>query len=393
MKSISTALTHGVYHSKAQEWDQHGKIIAEYIWIDGTGLNLRSKSRTLSGKINDVSELPEWNFDGSSTEQAATEDSEIIIKPAAFFPDPFRGGDNILVMCSTYRWADSEKTKLTPANTNFRHFTEPIFEAGKDEHPWFGIEQEYTLFECTNAFTKWPLGWPEGGFPSAQGPYYCSVGATTCFGRAIMDIHYRACLAAKVNISGTNGEVMPGQWEFQIGPCEGISIGDHLWMARYLLGRVTEDFNVGLSFEPKPLKGDWNGAGCHTNFSTQAMREEGGIKEIYEAVEKLSKRHKEHLEVYGLDNEQRLTGKHETCDMDTFRSGLGDRGASIRIGTSVNLDKKGYFEDRRPASNVDPYLVAAMLVSTCVAGSEHEEGLVEHYRKWAEERKAIENSS
>lgn len=310
MKSVTSALTRG--HYLKGELDQHGKIIAEYIWIDGTGLNVRSKARTLPSKVSDVSEIPEWNYDGSSCEQAPTEDSEVTLKPAAIFPDPFRGGDNILVLCMAYRWADAEKTQLRPANTNFRHFSAPILEEAKDEHPWFGIEQEYTLFECTNAFTKWPLGWPEGGYPPAQGPYYCSVGATTCYGRVIMDYHYKACLAAKVNISGTNGEVMPGQWEFQIGPCEGIEIGDHLWIARYLLGRVTEDFNVGLSFEPKPLSGDWNGAGCHTNYSTLAMRSEGGLKIIKEAIEKLDKTHLEHIKLYGSGNEARLTGKHET---------------------------------------------------------------------------------
>ena len=220
MKSISVKLTHG--HYLKGNLDQHGKIIAEYVWIDGSGIGVRSKCRTLTGAITDISQLPEWNYDGSSTEQATTENSEVILKPVAYFPDPFRGGDNTLVMCSTYKWANAEKTDLTPTNTNFRHFAEPIFKLSEDHHPWFGIEQEYTLFEWTNAFTRWPLGWPEGGYPSAQGPYYCSVGATVCYGRIVMDLHYKACLAAKITISGTNGEVMPGQWEFQIGPCEGI---------------------------------------------------------------------------------------------------------------------------------------------------------------------------
>jgi glutamine synthetase len=385
--SVANRLTHGHYLNN--DLPQHGKIIAEYIWIDGTGLNLRSKSRTLPGPITDVSELPEWNYDGSSCEQAPTEDSEVIMKPVAFFPDPFRGGDNILVMTATYRWANEEKTELRPANTNFRHFALPVFEAGKEEHPWFGIEQEYTLFECTNAFTKWPLGWPEGGYPPAQGPYYCSVGATTCFGRVIMDNHYKACLAAKINISGTNGEVMPGQWEFQIGPCEGVDIGDHLHVARYLLGRVTEDLNIGLSFDPKPLQGDWNGAGCHTNYSTLSMRNEGGIKSIHEAIDKLEKVHTEHIAMYGADNDKRLTGKHETCTIAQFRSGVGDRGASIRIPTSTNAEGKGYLEDRRPASNIDPYLVGAMLVSTTLLEGKGREEMMEHHQKWLEERAAL----
>ena len=385
MKAISVKLTHGHYLKGAL--NQHGKIIAEYIWIDGSGIGVRSKSRTLPAAISDISELPEWNYDGSSTEQAVTENSEVILKPVAYFPDPFRGGDNILVMWSTYLWANKEKSELAPTNTNFRHFAEPIFALSADHHPWFGIEQEYTLFECTNSFTKWPLGWPEGGYPPAQGPYYCSVGATVCYGRIVMDNHYKACLAAKVTIAGTNGEVMPGQWEFQIGPCEGLDIGDHLWMARYLLGRVTEDMNIGLSFHPKPLAGDWNGAGCHTNYSTTEMREEGGIEHINSAIEALSKSHLEHISVYGSGNELRLTGKHETCSIKSFRAGVGDRGASIRIPTSTFKDGKGYFEDRRPASNIDPYVVGAILVSTTLLEGKHRDALVEHYQKWVEERR------
>ncbi|CAI2366205.1 unnamed protein product [Moneuplotes crassus] len=383
---------YGVYHTGFDEWEQHDRIMAEYIWIDGTGINLRSKSRSLPDKIEELSDLPEWNFDGSSTEQACTEDSEVILKPVAYFNDPFRGGENVLVLCETYSWTDESRTKLKPSNTNFRHFSEPIFEEAEEHHPWFGIEQEYYLMECSNAFTQWPLGWPQGGFPSKQGPYYCSIGATTCYGRSIVDIHYRACLAAGVNISGTNGETMPGQWEFQIGPCEGISIGDHLWMARYLLGRVSEDLGVAVSFDPKPIKGDWAGAGGHVNFSTIGMRQEGGLKEIYEAVEKLSKKKKEHLDLYGLDNEKRLTGKNETCAHDEFTCGVGDRTASIRIPTSVESSKMGYLEDRRPASNLDPYLVGAILVSTCVSEeSKHEKPMFEHFEKWRAERKALEN--
>ena len=284
-------------------------------------------------------------------------------------------------------------SELRPANTNFRHFANPIFNDVAEHHPWFGIEQEYTLFECTNAFTKWPLGWPEGGYPPAQGPYYCSVGATTCFGRVVMDLHYKACLAAKINISGTNGETMPGQWEFQIGPSEGVDIGDHLWVARYLLGRVTEDLNIGLSFDPKPIKGNWSGAGCHANFSTQAMREEGGMEIIKEAIAELAEHHEEHIKCYGVGNEARLTGKHETASYKVFKVGVGDRGASIRIPSTCNNDGKGYFEDRRPASNIDPYVVGALLCSTTILKGKGKEELVEHYEKWIEERKIIEEQA
>jgi glutamine synthetase len=193
--------------------DQGGKIIAEYIWIDGA-MGLRSKCRTLQSKVTSVSELPEWNFDGSSCYQATTENSEIIIKPVAFFPDPFRQGDNIFVLCEAFTWEDTNYKNLVPANTNFRAFAKPIFDAGADEEPWYGIEQEYTILSAQNKFETRPLGWPSHGFPGNQGPYYCSVGGNCSFGRNVADAHYKACLYAGIKISGTNAEVMPGQWEY-----------------------------------------------------------------------------------------------------------------------------------------------------------------------------------
>lgn len=191
-------------------------------------------------------------------------------------------------------------------------------------------------------------------------------GAGKVFARDAVEAHYRACLYAGVNISGINAEVMPSQWEFQVGPCEGIEMGDHLTMARFLLFRVCEEWGIKVSFHPKPLKGDWNGAGCHTNYSTEEMRQEGGIKAIEAAIEKLSKRHMEHIAVYGDDNDLRLTGRHETGHIGTFSSGVANRGASIRIPRSVGVTKKGYFEDRRPASNIDPYQVTEIMVRTTI---------------------------
>ncbi|KAJ3129884.1 glutamate--ammonia ligase [Nowakowskiella sp. JEL0407] len=348
--------------SKYLALPQNGKISATYVWIDGD-YGLRAKSKTLDSIPTSIADLGEWNFDGSSTNQAEGHDSDVYMRPVAIFKDPFLGGDNILVLTDTYQ-ADG-----TPNHTNFRFKAAEAMEAAADLIPWFGIEQEYTLLDTDG----YPLGWPKNGFPGPQGPYYCGVGASKVYGRDIVEAHWRACIYAGVNISGTNAEVMPAQWEFQVGPCVGIDMGDHLWMARYLLGRVAEDFGVDVSFHPKPIKGDWNGAGCHTNFSTEPMRQEGGMKYIIEAIEKMSKRHKAHIAVYGSDNEQRLTGRHETADINTFKYGVADRGSSIRIPRPVDAKGYGYFEDRRPASNIDPYAVTDIIVrTTCLDETDEE---------------------
>lgn len=360
--------------------EQRGAVIAEYVWIDGSGLTLRSKAKTITKPINSLADLPDWNYDGSSTYQASTHNSEVIMKPVAYYPDPFRGGNNIIVMTETYVWADEQFTSLKPANTNFRHFGKAIFDAGAHEEPWFGIEQEYTILETKNKFALRPLGWPSSGFPGPQGPYYCSVGANICYGRAIMDAHYRACLFASIKISGTNCEVMPGQWEYQVGPCLGIEIGDQLWMSRYLLGRVAEDFGVSVSFEPKLFR-DWNGAGCHTNYSTKTMREIGGMDYIEGLLKRLAPKHQLHIALYG-NNEKRLTGHHETSNKETFSYGTGNRACSVRIPTQTAADKKGYIEDRRPASDIDPYVVAAAIIDSTLIEETKITPLADHYQKW-----------
>ena len=380
MESVSTAGK--VTFDNLKSLDQRGSVIAEYIWIDGT-MGIRSKCRTLTTKITSVDQLPEWNYDGSSTYQATTENSEIILKPVAFFPDPFRGGDNILVLCEGFCWADSTFTKLVPNNTNFRHFAKKIFDAGAGEEPWYGIEQEYTLLEHKSNFTVKPYGWPTAGYPGQQGPYYCSIGGNVCFGRTIADAHYKACLYAGVKISGTNAEVMPGQWEYQVGPCLGVEIGDHMWISRYLIGRIAEEYNLSVSFEPK-LFPDWNGSGCHTNFSTKTMRAgTGGMKYIDDMMAEFASKHDLHMKLYGEGNQNRLTGIHETSSFKKFSYGAGNRAASFRIPTStMAAGGKGYVEDRRPASNIDPYIVGAIILSSgCMKGAGSDE-MVAHYDKW-----------
>eukprot|EP00002_Diphylleia_rotans_P006391 TRINITY_DN1577_c0_g1_i1.p1 TRINITY_DN1577_c0_g1~~TRINITY_DN1577_c0_g1_i1.p1 ORF type:complete len:372 (+),score=53.37 TRINITY_DN1577_c0_g1_i1:48-1118(+) len=335
----------------------HGdtSILAEYVWIGGSGEDLRCKTRTLSKSPTSAADLPEWNFDGSSTGQAPGHDSEVILKPRAIFRDPFRGGDNILVICDCFTPAGE------PIESNTRIHAEEIFNKGLEQEPWFGLEQEYTLLK-----DGWPYGWPFHGYPGPQGPYYCSAGADVAFGRDIVESHYVACVYAGIKISGCNAEVMPGQWEFQVGPCVGIEAGDHLWMARYIMHRVCEEYGVTVSFDPKPIPGDWNGAGCHTNYSTKPMREEGGYQAIIAAIEKLAKKHEEHISVYGKGNERRLTGRHETAPITKFSYGVANRGASVRIPRQAEKEGKGYFEDRRPAANMDPYVVTSKIFDTTV---------------------------
>ncbi|PXF44843.1 Glutamine synthetase, chloroplastic [Gracilariopsis chorda] len=336
-------------------------IMAEYVWLDGF-FKLRSKSRTVNPGFSSPSDLPEWNYDGSSTCQAPGDDSEVILKPRAIYKDPFRGGDHILVMCDTYT------PDGTPIETNTRADCDTIMSKAKDSVPWFGLEQEYFLFDPK---TNKPLGFPAEGQPAPQGPYYCGVGCENAFGREIADAAWRAQLYAGLKVGGINAEVAPGQWEFQVGPCVGIEEGDMLWMARYILERVAEIAGVIVNYEPKPVKGDWNGSGCHTNFSTKAMREDGGYeKAILPAMVPMEKNAQDHIREYGKGNDQRLTGKHETAPIDEFRWGVADRGASVRIGSNVVKDGKGYFEDRRPAGNCDPYVVTKMLVKTVCGVSE-----------------------
>mmetsp|Transcript_45682 Transcript_45682/g.76271 ORF Transcript_45682/g.76271 Transcript_45682/m.76271 type:complete len:362 (+) Transcript_45682:122-1207(+) len=343
--------------AKFYELDTGGKVQAEYVWLGNlgpVGEDMRCKTRTLDSVPDDVSKLPDWNFDGSSTGQAPGHDSEVMIRPRRIYRDPFRGAPHILVLCDTYT------PDGTPIPSNTRADCARVMELIKDEKIWFGLEQEYTLFTADRT----PLGWPRNGYPAPQGPYYCSIGTDHAFGRDVIEAHYRACLYAGVVISGINGEVLPGQWEFQVGPCVGVQAGDDLTMARFLLHRVAEEYGIIASFDPKPIPGDWNGSGCHTNVSTEKMRGPGGYELIKAAMEKLSKKHAEHIAVYGAGNDRRLTGRHETASINNFKWGVADRGASIRIPRGTEATGMGYFEDRRPASNMDPYLVTGRIVKT-----------------------------
>ncbi len=341
---------------------------AEYIWLDGNERiqDVRSKTKIVVFKGDETAQLssfPIWNFDGSSTNQSSGHDSDLTLKPVRFVDDPIRGKGNYLVLCEVFN------PDGTAHATNGRaRLREALDKGGASHKPWFGFEQEYTFFKGRD-----PLGWPEGGYPPPQGPYYCSVGATNAFGRKIVEAHTDACLKAGILIYGTNAEVMAGQWEFQIGfrgdeqeiP-DSLIFADHLWIARWLLHLVAEEHGVQVSFDVKPIKGDWNGAGMHTNFSTNETRDHNtGMSAIENAITKLGKRHEVHIQKYGHALHERLTGHHETASIHEFKSGVANRGASIRIPRSVSDNGYGYLEDRRPGANADPYEVSALLTETC----------------------------
>ena len=326
------------------------RIKAEYIWVDGTKPTpiLRSKTRILATG----QEPPIWGFDGSSTNQAPGEASDCVLKPVRVVVDPVRGSGSKLVLCEVFY------TDMTPHMTNTRAPLRRVAEKFDDQAPLFGLEQEYTFFR-----NERPLGWPETGFPGPQGPYYCSVGADSAYGREIVEEHMDLCLEAGLGFCGINAEVMPGQWEFQIGALDPLTAADDLILARWLLYRVAEKYGVTVSLDPKPVKGDWNGAGCHTNFSTLKMRE--SYEAIVTACEALGENANLHIQHYGAGIPERLTGLHETCSYDEFRYGVSDRGASIRIPWQCARDRKGYLEDRRPNANCDPYTVCRLIVDTC----------------------------
>jgi glutamine synthetase len=329
---------------------------AEYIWIDGTEPTplLRSKTKILP----DGADLPIWGFDGSSTNQAEGHKSDCVLQPVFSCPDPIRGGDHKLVMCEVLL------TDMTPHPTNTRAQLRPIAEKFAAQEPLFGIEQEYTFFKGTR-----PLGFPDsGGYPGPQGPYYCGVGQDEIYGRPLVEEHLDACLRAGLGISGINAEVMPGQWEFQVGPLSPLEVSDQLWIARWLLNRIGEDHDISVTLDPKPVRGDWNGAGAHTNFSTNKMRED--YDAVIAACEALGKNWEEHVHNYGFGIEHRLTGLHETAPWNEFSYGVSDRGASVRIPWQVEKDGKGYIEDRRPNANCDPYVVTRLITNTVCSALE-----------------------
>ncbi len=327
------------------------KFKLEYIWLDGylPEPNLRSKTKVVDKAPTSVSDLPMWGFDGSSTQQAEGRSSDCLLKPVALYPDSTRK-NGFLVLCEVLL------PNGEPHPSNYRAMVEEMPDL------WIGFEQEYFFYENGR-----PLGFPEEGYPAPQGPYYTGVGYKNVgdIARQIVEEHIDISLDAGINLEGINAEVAKGQWEFQIFAKGSKKAGDDMWVARYLMSRLAEKYGIDIEFHCKPIRGDWNGSGMHTNFSFDKLRDEGGKDFFEKLMAAFDKYRDEHIAAYGPDNHLRLTGLHETQSIDKFSYGVADRGASIRIPHSfVNSGYKGYLEDRRPNSQADPYKILSRLVKT-----------------------------
>lgn len=340
----------------------------EYVWLDGNNpQQLRSKTKIvkLEGRLENIfvsykkgeTSAPTWNFDGSSTNQASTDKSELLLKPVNYFLDPFRK-DGIIVMCEVMN------VDGTPHKTNTRSNMVELVNKYDDKSN-MGWEQEFFIIDNK---TEKPLGWPKDGFPRPQGDYYCGVGGNNVWGKDFVEEAVDLMLRAGLEVGGINAEVAAGQYEYQIGRVDAIDGADQLWISRYILCKLSEKYDYSINFDPKPFKGnEWNGSGMHVNFSTETLRKDKVNKKqiAIEYCELLKKTHKEHIAVYGVNNEHRLTGKNETSSMEKFGWGIGDRTKSIRIPSSIeDFNAVGYIEDRRPASNADPYLIVGKLMES-----------------------------
>ena len=333
------------------------KLKLEYVWLDGykPEQNLRSKIKIVEyEEVKNAfldGNFPMWNFDGSSTNQADGSKSDCILKPVRHYtPQNFPLENNtVYILCEVFN------SDETPHESNKRSLL-----SKNNEDFWFGFEQEYFIYDKK---TKCILGHDQNNL-EPQGKYYCGVGEFVV-GRDFVDEHLNMCLNYGINITGVNAEVALGQWEYQVFSKGSFKSGDDLWMSRYFLNKISEKFNYNIDLHPKPLqKGSWNGSGLHANFSNDKMRNEGGEEYFNSIFSSLESTHFAHITDYGSDNELRLTGKHETQNINKFTWGISDRGASIRIPIETAKEWKGYLEDRRPGSNADPYKIIYQIVKS-----------------------------
>jgi len=288
-------------------------VIAEYIWTGLSSTDIRSKVRVTSG-YNCAFEP--WSCDGSSCGHGSVEQSEYPLMPVMYVPCPMPC-IHYIVLC------DSESRRQ-------------LVSSEWSNNPWFGLEQEYFIVLSRHQ------GYSDNHY---CGHNYCGQGVNPVE-RAIVQEHLNVCLLMGLAIGGTNAEVAQGQWEFQIGPLGPVEACDQLIVARFLLMRIAEKYGCTIDFRPKPFAYE-NGSGCHINVSTEQTRSNPECTE--QLMPLLQSKHDEFIRVCGVANRDRLTGQNETADYRVFTWGKGTRNTSVRINN-------GYYEDRRPGADIDPYL-------------------------------------
>ena len=353
----------------------------EYIWLDGHETpGIRSKTRydvfdfgseqEPAPLDNVFTQIPEWSFDGSSTNQADIDSSDLVLRPVRMYPNPMENGReqiSYIVLCEVFGSDGS------PHESNVRYDLREYLNTEDDLGLMTSVEQEYVLWD---SIPDWPTGWgwdnkeDEGMHPEDAGKSYCGIGSGNITQKWVSDSHVQACMRAGIRIAGTNAEVMKSQWEYQLFPSDPLVCADSLWISRYILERIAEQRNISINYDPKPFK-EYNGSGGHINFSTRDMREEGGEELFNNIIAALEENHNKTIESYGKDNKKRLTGKHETSKYNKFTSGISDRSASVRIPLDTTRNWKGHIEDRRPAANIDPYaalLALCKVVNSVTAG-------------------------
>lgn len=364
------------------------KYVLEYIWLD-INEHIRSKIRviTTDNKIETIKQIPKWSYDGSSTGQSTTLNSEILLEPiymcynsfliskclTSFYKDIVSSNyiDKLIVLCNTtYYDKKNENTQERNKEQHQQHYQQEnyITEAlekfslkqNVNHDIWFGIEQEFFLFDKE---TLKPFKWDyyQSYKETLEGEFYCGVNRSNITETKIMEEFLEKCLLSNLNISGINQEVEFTQWEYQIGPVKGIESAHQMIVAKFILLKICEKYNLYPVFHPKPIKTkdkEWNGSGCHINISTEKTRNKEGIYEIYKIMEKMEKDHSNFIENYcGKNNHMRLTGKNETSNPDIFSYSIGGRNTSIRIPYQTKIDNRGYFEDRRPGSDINYYKI------------------------------------
>lgn len=322
-------------------------VHVDYVWVDGLSSPLvRSKTKIVSPTINQKGEIEvqigEWSFDGSSTSQATTEDSERLLKPQRLYQ---LSDQHYVVLCEVCDPVTGE-----PHESNHRAKLRKLVEESGDKSLWVGFEQEFFLTKDGKNVL-----WPKQGLPANDSRYYCSSGGPIRHRKLIRE-HATICNKAGISVVGYNTEVSPGQWEYQVFAEDPVKAADDLWISRYLLQLCSETYEIGVDWHPKPHDG-WNGSGCHTNFSTLQMRDSGGEDLFKGIMQRAKSMHSTHIEKFGTLNRRRMTGEHETSSYDEFSWGVGSRNTSMRIPAATSENWSGYAEDRRPASNCDPYKV------------------------------------